>query len=391
MQKKNFETIAVRNQTKRSANREHAVPIYPTSSYVFENAEHARALFADEQEGTIYSRYSNPNNDEFIEKLCLMEGLPKGMATASGMAAVFTSLGAYLKQGDHLVAARSLFGSSHQIITQILPKWGINYSYVDGSNPEEWEAAILPTTKMLFFETPSNPALDLIDIEAIASLGKSRNLIVNVDNCFATPYLQTPATYGVDLITHSATKFIDGQGRVLGGAILTTEALFPKLKFMCRHSGPTMSPFHGWLLSKSLETLAARMDRHCANASELAEDLEGVKGISFVRYPFLKSHPQYELARKQMKQGGGIVTIELAGGLERGKKFLDSLKMISLSSNLGDTRTIATHPASTTHSKLSEEEKQAVGITPGMVRISVGLEHKDDVLEDVIQALEQSK
>ncbi|MBC6401520.1 MAG: PLP-dependent transferase [Ekhidna sp.] len=391
MKKKNFETIAVRSQTERSAKREHSVPIYPTSSYVFESAEHARALFAEEQEGTIYSRYSNPNNDEFIEKLCIMEGLPKGMATASGMGAVFASLGAYLSQGDHLVASRSLFGSSHQIITQILPRWGITHSYVDGSNPKAWEDAMLPNTKMLFFETPSNPALDLIDVEAIASLGKSKNLIVNVDNCFATPYLQTPAEYGVDLITHSATKFIDGQGRVLGGAVLTTEELFPKLKFMCRHSGPTMSPFHGWLLSKSLETLAARMDRHCANALELAGDLEGFEGIRFVKYPFLESHPQYKLAKKQMKQGGGIVTIELVGGLERGRKFLDSLEMISLSSNLGDTRTIATHPASTTHSKLSEEERQAVGITPGMVRISVGLEHKDDILEDVIRALERSK
>ncbi|MDE0471984.1 MAG: aminotransferase class I/II-fold pyridoxal phosphate-dependent enzyme [Ekhidna sp.] len=389
--KKNFETIAVRNQIERSANREHTVPIYSTSSYVFENAEHARALFAEEEEGTVYSRYSNPNNDEFIEKLCLMEGLPQGMATASGMSAVFTSLGAYLSQGDHLVASRSLFGSSHQIITQILPRWGITHSYVDGGDLEAWEAAILPNTKMLFFETPSNPALDLIDIEAVVSLGKSKNLIINVDNCFATPYLQTPAEYGVDLITHSATKFIDGQGRVLGGAVLTTEELFPKLKFMCRHSGPAMSPFHGWLLSKSLETLAARMDKHCSNALKLARSLQEIKDINFVKYPFLESHPEYELAKKQMKQGGGIVTIELAGGLEKGKKFLDSLKMVSLSANLGDTRTIITHPASTTHNKLSEKERQAVGITPGMVRISVGLEHSDDILEDVTQALERSK
>ena len=391
IRKKNFETIAVRNQIERSANREHAVPIYSTSSYVFESAEHARVLFAEEEEGTVYSRYSNPNNDEFIQKLCLMEGLPKGMATASGMSAVFTSLGAYLNQGDHLVASRSIFGSSHQIITQILPRWGITHSYVDGGDLEAWEAAILPNTKMLFFETPSNPALDLIDIEAVASLGKSKNLIVNVDNCFATPYLQTPAEYGVDLITHSATKFIDGQGRVLGGAVLTTEELFPKLKFMCRHSGPAMSPFHGWLLSKSLETLAARMDKHCSNALKLARDLQGIKDINFVKYPFLASHPKYELAKKQMKQGGGIVAVELVGGLERGKKFLDSLKMVSLSANLGDTRTIVTHPASTTHNKLSEKERQAVGITPGMVRISVGLEHSDDILEDVTQALERSK
>lgn len=391
MKERKFETIAVRNQSKKSQNREHSVPIYPTSSYVFESADHARALFQDEVEGTIYSRYSNPNNDEFIEKLCLMEGLPKGMATASGMAAVFTSLGAFLSSGDHVVASRSIFGSTHQVLTKILPRWGITHTYVDGNDPDVWEAAIKPNTKMLFFETPSNPALELIDIEAIAELGRSRGLIVNVDNCFASPYLQNPAKYGVDLITHSATKFIDGQGRVLGGAVLTSEELFPDLKYMCRHTGPSMSPFHGWVLSKSLETLAARMDRHCANALKLAEALEDVEGISFVRYPFLKSHPQFDLAKKQMSQGGGMVTIELEGGLERGKRFLDNLQMITLSANLGDTRTIATHPSSTTHSKLTEEERQAVGITPGMVRISVGLEHADDIIDDIVQAVEKSK
>ena len=391
MERKKFETLAVRSQAERSANREHSVPVYATSSYTFESAEHARALFQDEQEGTIYSRYSNPNNDEFIEKMCLMEGLPKGMSTASGMGAVFASLAAFLKHGDHLVACRSIFGSTHQVITKILPKWGVTHTYVDGRSVEEWEKAIQPNTKMLFLETPSNPALDLFDLEEVAALGKSRGLIVNVDNCFATPYLQTPAKYGADLITHSATKFIDGQGRVLGGAILASEELFPEVKYFCRHTGPAMSPFHGWLLSKSLETLAARMDRHCSNALKFAETLEDVKGINYVKYPFLKSHPQYDLARKQMSQGGGMVTIELDGGLERGKRFLDSLQMITLSANLGDTRTIATHPSSTTHSKLTEEERQAVGISPGMVRISVGLEHVDDIIEDISQAVEKSQ
>ncbi|MEM0938833.1 MAG: aminotransferase class I/II-fold pyridoxal phosphate-dependent enzyme [Bacteroidota bacterium] len=391
MKNQKIETLAVRSQTSRTKNREHSVPIYPTSSYVFESAEHARALFQEEQEGTIYSRYSNPNNDEFIEKLCLMEGLPKGMATASGMGAVFTSLAAYLSHGDHLVASRSVFGSTHQIITNILPRWGITYTYVEGLDIQEWEQAIQPNTRMLFFETPSNPALDIFDIEAIALLGKSKGLIVNMDNCFATPYLQTPAKFGVDLITHSATKFIDGQGRVLGGAVITSEELFPKLKYMCRHTGPAMSPFHGWILSKSLETLAARMDLHCSNALKLAETIESIEGINYIKYPFLESHSQHELAKKQMKKGGGIVTIELDGGLERGKRFLDGLKMITLSANLGDTRSIATHPASTTHSKLTEKERQAVGITNGMVRISVGLEHVDDIIEDVSQAIEKSK
>ncbi len=391
MKSKKFETLAVRSQAERSANREHSVPVYATSSYTFESADHARALFQEEQQGTIYSRYSNPNNDEFIEKLCLMEGLPKGMSTASGMGAVFASLAAFLRSGDHLVACRSIFGSSHQVITQLLPRWGITHTYVDGNDIDEWEQAIQPNTKMLFFETPSNPALDLFDLEAIALLGKSKGLIVNVDNCFATPYLQTPAKYGVDVITHSATKFIDGQGRVLGGAILASEELFPEVKYFCRHTGPAMSPFHGWLLSKSLETLGARMDKHCANALQLAETLEEVDGVNFVKYPFLASHPQHDLAKKQMNQGGGMVTIELGGGLERGKRFLDGLEMITLSANLGDTRTIATHPASTTHSKLTEEERQAVGISAGMVRISVGLEHVDDITEDILQAIEKSK
>ncbi len=391
MARKKFETIAVRSQAERSSNREHSVPVYATSSYTFESAEHARALFQDEQEGTIYSRYSNPNNDEFIEKLGQMEGLPKGMSTSSGMGAVFASLASFLTHGDHIVACRSIFGSTHQVLTKILPKWGISHTYVDGSAIDEWEEAIQPNTRMFFLETPSNPALDLFDLESVAALGKSRGLIVNVDNCFATPYLQTPAKYGADVVTHSATKFIDGQGRVLGGAILTSDELFPDVKYFCRHTGPAMSPFHGWLLSKSLETLAARMDKHCSNALSLAQALEEVRGINFVKYPYLSSHPQHELAKKQMSQGGGMVTIELAGGLERGKRFLDALEMITLSANLGDTRTIATHPASTTHSKLTEEERQAVGISPGMVRISVGLEHIEDIIEDVLQAVEKSQ
>lgn len=363
------------------------MPIYATSSYRFDDAEDARALFADEKEGNIYSRYSNPNNDEFIQKLCLLEGLDHGMAMASGMSAMFTSIVSFLSQGDHIVAARSLFGSTHQILTKILPKWGISHTYVDTLNDDEWEKAIQPNTKMFFFETPSNPALDLIDLEKVCQLGRSKGLIVNVDNCFATPYLQNPAKWGADVVTHSATKFIDGQGRVLGGAILTSKELFPEIKFMARHSGPAMSPFNGWILSKSLETLAVRMDRHCANALQVGMYLEKNPAVALVKYPHLPSHPQYELAKKQMKLGGGVVSFELKGGIDSGRKFLDGLKMISLSANLGDTRSIATHPASTTHSKLSEEERLEVGITQGLVRISVGLENIEDILEDVEGAL----
>lgn len=383
MSEKKFETKAIRHQMTRTNQKEHSVPIYATSSYQFDDAEDARALFAGEKEGNIYSRYSNPNNDEFIEKLCLLEGLDRGMAMATGMSAMFTSIISFLSQGDHIVAARSLFGSTHQILTKILPKWGISHTYVDTLQDEEWEKAIRPNTKMFFFETPSNPALDLIDLEKVCQLGKAHGIIVNVDNCFATPYLQNPADWGADVVTHSATKFIDGQGRVLGGAILTTEGLFPEVKFMARHSGPAMSPFNGWILSKSLETLAVRMDKHCENALKVAEYLESHPAIARVKYPHLPSHPQFELAKKQMKLGGGVVSLELKDGLDGGRNFLNGLNMISLSANLGDTRSIATHPASTTHSKLSEEERLAVGITQGLVRISVGLENITDILEDI--------
>lgn len=389
---KNFETIAVRTQTERSQHREHAVPIFATSSFVFENAEQGRALFAGEEEGNIYTRFSNPNNDEFIRKLCLMEKTEDGMPMASGMAAMFVSMAAFLRSGDHLLASRSVFGSTHQIITQILPRWGIMHSYVDIKKPETWESHIRPNTKMIFVETPSNPSLDLVDLEWLGKLAQKHNLLLNVDNCFATPYLQRPAEYGAHLVTHSATKFIDGQGRVIAGAVLGSAELIEEVRFFARHTGPALSPFNGWILSKSLETLAIRMEKHSENALKLAQWLETQKeDVLWVKYPHLPSHPQYELAKKQMKLGGGIVTFEVRGGVERGRKFLDSLKMFSLTANLGDTRTIATHPASTTHSKLSEEERLAVGISGGLVRISVGLEHIDDIIGDIHQALKQSR
>ena len=387
----NFETLAVRTQSLRSSNREHSVPIYATSSFTFEDAEQARAMFADEVEGNIYTRFSNPNNNEFIEKLCLMEGLEDGLATASGMAAMFVSMAAFVKTGDHVVVSRSVFGSTHQIVTQLLPRWGVTYTYMDSwATMEEWEQAIQPTTKLFFLETPSNPALDLIDIQALAVIANKHNIILNVDNCFATPYLQNPAKLGAHIVTHSATKFIDGQGRVVGGAILGTKALVKEMRFFARHTGPSMSPFNGWILSKSLETLAVRMDKHCQNALQLAEHLESNSSLNWVKYPFLKSHPHYELAKKQMKQGGGIVTFELKGGVAQGRKFIDALQMLSVTANLGDTRSIATHPASTTHSKLSAAERQAVGISDGLIRISVGLEHLDDIRNDIEQAIEKS-
>lgn len=383
----NFETAAIRLQNNSTQYREHSVPIFPTSSFTFENAELMRDTFAGQQAGIIYSRYSNPNTEEYIRKVCALEGTEDGFATASGMAAIFASMAAFLEAGDHIIASRAVFGSTHQILTQILSKWGIRHTYVDPADIDHWDDAVQENTKMLVLETPSNPGLALIDLKKAGALAKKHQLIFNIDNCFATPYLQQPASFGADLVLHSATKWMDGQGRVLGGIVVGKKELIEKVRFFCRHTGPAMSPFNAWILSKSLETLSIRMDKHCSNAYQLAQTLENQVGIQKVFYPFLPSHPQHELAKKQMKQGGGIVTFELKGGAKQSMQFLNALKMISLSSNLGDTRTIATHPASTTHSKLSEEERQSVGISQGLIRISVGLEHINDICEDIIQAL----
>ena len=390
-EERNFSTDAIREQHRRSEFREHSVPLYLTSSFVFDDAEQARAMFADEITGNIYSRYSNPNTDEFIAKLCLMEGTEDGIATASGMAAMFSSMAALLKSGDHILACRSVFGSTHQILNTIFPKFGIASTYADISEPDTWESKIQQNTKMIFVETPSNPALDIIDLEWLGKLAAKHNVILNVDNCFATPYLQNPAKFGAHIVTHSATKFIDGQGRVIAGAILGKKELLKEIRFFTRHTGPAMAPFNAWLLSKSLETLAVRMERHCENALKLAQYLETNTNIASVKYPFLLSHPQYELAKKQMRLGGGLVTFELKGGLEQGRKFLNALKMISHTPNLGDTRTIAIHPASTTHSKLTDEERAQVGISPGLIRIAVGLEDVRDIIKDIEEAIAASR
>ena len=386
----NFATQAIRTQQER-AFREHSVPLYLTSSFTFDDAEQARALFADEYVDNIYSRFSNPNVNEFVEKMCVLEGTEDGCGTATGMAGVFASMMPFLNAGDHILASSALFASSTRIIKDYLPKWNIEYSFFDISQPETWESQIRPNTKMLFAETPSNPGLVLIDLAHLCALGKKHNILVNVDNCFATPYLQTPAKYGADIITHSATKFIDGQGRVCGGIVLGNKELIKEVRAFCRQTGPAMSPFNAWILSKSLETLHVRMDRHCENALALAQWLEQHEEIQKTIYPFLPSHPQHELAISQMSQGGGVVTFEVKGGIDRGRKFLDSLEMFSHTANLGDCRTIATHPASTTHSKIDEKVREAAGIFGGTVRVSVGLEHIDDIKADIQQALEKSK
>ncbi|WP_396633533.1 trans-sulfuration enzyme family protein [Maribacter sp. R86514] len=382
-----FETNAIRTQLKRSENLEHSVPLYLTSSFVFEDAEDMRASFAEEKDRNIYSRYSNPNSSEFIDKVCQMEGAESGFAFASGMAAVFSTLAALLDSGDHVLSARSIFGSTHSLFTNFFPKWNIDHTYFKIDALEEIESLITPKTKIIYAETPTNPGVDVLDLEELGKIAKKNNLILVIDNCFASPYLQQPIKFGADLVIHSGTKLMDGQGRVLAGITVGSAELMDKVYRFSRITGPALSPFNAWVLSKSLETLAIRVDRHCENALKLAEYLEGNDKVNWVKYPFLKSHPKYEIAIKQMKAGGCVVAFEVKGGLDAGREFFDSIKLLSLSANLGDSRTIVTHPASTTHSKLSVEERAAVGISDGTVRISVGLEHIDDIIADIAQAL----
>lgn len=380
-------TSAIRIQTERTNEMEHSTPMFLTSSFCFDNAEDMRAAFADESDDNIYSRFSNPNIKEFTDKMCALEGVEAAYATASGMSAIFASFMALLKAGDHLIACKSIFGSTHTIITKYLPKYGIEYTYVEAGNIDEWKAAVKPNSKMLYIETPTNPGLELIDLELAGKFAREYKLIFNVDNCFATPVCQRPVDFGADLVVHSATKWLDGQGRVLGGVVGGKANLIHEIYLFCRSSGPALSPFNAWVLSKSLETLDVRMERHASNALYIAAQLENHPAISSLKYPYLPSHPQYEIAKKQMKNGGGIICFELKGGLEAGREFMNRLKMLSLTANLGDTRSIASHPASTTHAKLSEAERLAVNITNGLIRISVGLEHRDDILADILQAL----
>jgi len=382
-------TKVIRTRVEQTDEMEHSSPIFLTSSFCFDNAEDMRAAFADETNANIYSRFSNPTVQEFTDRVVALEGAEAGYATASGMSAVFASFMALLKSGDHLICCKAVFGSTHTVITKILPRYGIEYTYIDAANPEEWERAVKSNTKMLYIETPTNPGLEIIDLEKAGRFTKKHNLIFNVDNCFATPVNQRPIEFGADVVVHSATKWMDGQGRVLGGVVVGKTSYIHEIYLFCRSTGPALSPFNAWVLSKSLETLDVRMERHASNAWHIASALEAHAKISWLKYPYLKSHPQYDIAARQMKNGGGIVCFELKGGLESGRRFLDSLKMLTLTANLGDSRSIASHPASTTHAKLSEQERREVNITPGLIRISVGLEYKDDILNDILQALEQ--
>ena len=385
--KRHFETEAIRNQAARSQNNEHSTPVYLTSSFIFDDAEDMRASFAEEKEKNLYSRFTNPNTTEFIDKVVTMEGAESGYAFATGMSAIFSTFGALLDSGDHIVSCRSIFGSTHTLFTKYLPKWNIETSYFKVNDLDRIEDLIQPNTKILYAETPTNPGVDILDLELLGAIAKKHNILLIIDNCFATPYLLNPIKYGADIVVHSATKLMDGQGRVLGGVAVGKKELIREIYLFSRNTGPAMSPFNAWILSKSLETLAIRVDKHCDNALKVAKYLETQPKVNQVKYPFLKSHPQYEIAKKQMRLGGNIVAFEIDGGIDAGRKFLNNIKMCSLSANLGDTRTIVTHPASTTHGRLSEEDRLEVGITDGLVRVSVGLEYIDDIINDLNIAL----
>ena len=386
-----FETSAIRTQMERSSFSEHSPPLHLTSSFVFEDAEDMRASFAEEKDRNIYSRYANPNTSELIRKVCQMEGAEAGFAFASGMAAVYSTFAALLESGDHIVSCSSVFGSTMSLYQNFFPKWQISTDLFHvNHSAAAIEALIKPQTKLIYVESPTNPGVDVLDLQMIGDIAAKHGLIFIVDNCFASPYLQQPISFGAHLVVHSATKLIDGQGRVLGGITVGEATLIDKIYRFSRISGPAMSPFNAWVLSKSLETLGVRVDRHCENALALAQFLEAHDSVKMVKYPFLKSHPKYAIAKKQMKAGGAVVAFELEGGLDTGKKFFNSIQMLSLSANLGDSRSIVTHPASTTHAKLSPEARLEAGITDGLIRVSVGLEHIADIIKDVSQAIEKA-
>ena len=380
-------TGAIRIQPTKTEFREHSGPLFLTSSFQYSSAEEAAAYFAGDTTGDIYSRFTNPNTTEFIEKMCFLEKLESGVATSSGMAGIFAILASHLDSGDTIVASSSLFGNSLYILQNVLPKWGINSILVDIDDRSAWEEYLATKPKMVLIETPSNPGLKIIDLEWLSSLCRKYDSIFVVDNCFATPCVQKPALFGADIVTHSATKFIDGQGRVLGGVILGHERYIQPIFDFLRRTGSCLSPFNAWILSKSLETLELRMGKHSSSALELAKYLENHPAISKVSYPFLSSHPQFDLAKKQMKSGGGIVCCDVKGGTQEAFKAINGLELLSITANLGDTRTIVTHPATTTHSKVSIEDRRKAGISDSTLRFSVGLENIDDIINDINNSL----
>ncbi|MDW8323809.1 MAG: O-succinylhomoserine sulfhydrylase [Burkholderiales bacterium] len=381
------ETLAIRTGTTRSPFGEHSEALFLTSSFVFGSAAEAAARFAGTEPGPIYARFTNPTVSMFEQRLAALEGAERCVAFSSGMAAILATVMGLMRAGEHIVAARTLFGSTVQLLTNVLGRFGIEVSFVSPTEPEEWRAAVRPNTRLFFLESPSNPLTEVSDIRALAEIAHAAGAWLAVDNCFCTPVLQRPLALGADLVVHSATKYLDGQGRVLGGAVLGATQLLEGVYTFLRTAGPTLSAFNAWVLLKGLETLPLRMAAHSRNAQALAEWLQGQPGVSRVLYPGLPSHPQHALARSQQASGGGILAFELEGGRETAWRLIDAVRLMSITANLGDAKTTITHPASTTHSRMTPEQRAAAGIGEGLIRIAVGLEHVDDLKADLAQAL----
>lgn len=382
-----FETLAVRAGQVRTAECEHSEAIFPTSSYVFNSAAEAAARFAGEAEGNVYSRYTNPTVRTFEDRLAALEGAEACVATASGMAAIYATCMAHLKAGDHLISSRSVFGSTNVLFEKFLKKFDIEISYVDLLDIDDWKNQIKENTRLFFLESPSNPVIEVADIPALADLAHQHDALLVVDNCFCTPAIQRPLALGADLVVHSATKYIDGQGRCMGGAIVGSDELIEGVIGVLRSAGPTMSPFNAWVFTKGLETLSLRMKAHTENATALALWLEQQPNVSKVNYCGLPSHPQFELAKQQQSMAGGVLSFEVVGGRDAAWKVVDATRMISITANLGDAKTTITHPATTTHGRLTEEERERAGISQGLLRVAVGLENIEDIQKDLAGGL----
>ncbi len=381
------ETMAIRTGTARSQFMEHSEAMFLTSSFVFTSAAEAAARFAGTEPGPIYSRFTNPTVSMFEARLAALEGAQRCVAFASGMAAILATVMGLMRAGEHVVASRAIFGSTVQLFTTILARFGIETSFVSPTEPAEWQAAVRPNTRLFFLESPSNPLTEVSDIRTLADIAHAAGAVLAVDNCFCTPVLQRPLQLGADIVIHSATKYLDGQGRVLGGAVLGSRELMEGVFAFLRTAGPSLSAFNAWVLLKGLETLPLRMQAHTRNALELAQWLERQPGVTRVYYPGLPSHPQYELAQRQQSGGGGILSFEVEGGQAAAWRVIDATRLMSITANLGDAKTTITHPASTTHSRMTAEQRAAAGIGDGLIRIAVGLEHPDDLKADLAQAL----
>ncbi len=381
------ETLAIRSGIHRTPYNEHGEAMYLTSSFVFDNAAQAAARFSGAEPGMIYARFTNPGVSAFEERLAALEGAERCVSFASGMAAILATVMGLMRSGEHIVASRSIFGSTVQLFNNIIGKFGVETTFVSPTDPEEWRRAVRPNTRLFFVESPSNPLTEVSDIAALAAIAKEAGAWLAVDNCFCTPILQRPLTLGADIIIHSATKYLDGQGRVLGGAVLGKKDLMEGVFTFLRTAGPTLSAFNAWVLFKGMETLDLRMRQHSVNALELATWLEGQPQVARVLYPGLPSHPQHALAMRQQATGGGIVAFELKGGKDAAWRLIDATRIMSITANLGDVKTTITHPASTTHSRMTAEQRADAGISDGLIRIAVGLEHVDDLKQDLLRGM----